>query len=262
MSGVPVVEGWLSAEGLAALILVVGRLGGLLLIAPMFSARAVPMRIRTLLLVFLTLILYPIAGPAGELTVGAFLLETLVGFAVGLGAAIFVAAAAGAGDLLAIQMGLAGANVLNPLTNDSLPTLGQFVQLSALTLVLAADGHLLMLDALRESLLIHPLGGPLDAEAGLIALVGSGARLFLLGLQFASPVVAALLLGNVALGILGRAVPQLNLLMIAFPVQIGLGLIGLAAAIPVIGAVFTRWPTDFAEVTTRLLGAFSAGGGS
>lgn len=247
----------LSPGAAAAAVLVGARVGGLLLVAPMFASRAVPMRLRSALLVLLTLLLHPAAFAAGgmavELSVAGVLRETLIGFAIGFGAAVFVGAAELAGEFLSIQIGLSGAAVLDPTSGHSLPVLGQLVQLFTLVLLLALDAHLLMLDALAESFGYLPLGRPVELQAGLATLVGHGAVLFSLGLRFAAPVIAAVLIANAALAVLTRAAPQLNVLGIAFPVQIGVGLLALGASIPLMAALFGTWEADYDAVLTRIL---------
>ena len=96
--------------------------------------------------------------------------------------------------------------------------------------------------------------------AGLLAMVKSGSVLFGLGLQFAAPVVAAVLVGNTALAILTRAAPQLNLFSVAFPIQIGIGLTAMAAAIPFIGAFFHGWTGVYNNTLDHVLSAFVRGG--
>lgn len=254
----------LFAPGSAAATLLLGaRVGGLVLVAPVFSARTVPMTVRTALLVVLTFLLQPMAlARAGvpRLTPESLLTETLIGFAMGLGAAIFVAGAEAAGDLISIQIGLSGAALLDPLTQQSVPVLGQFMQLFAVTLLLSLDAHLIMLDALAASTRFLPLGGPVDVRAGLGAMLAAAGMLFGLGIRFAGPVIAAALISNVALAILGRAAPQLNILAVAFPVQIGVGLFVLAASLPLIAVFFGDWAVAYDAVLTRILGAFAGGG--
>jgi flagellar biosynthesis protein FliR len=255
----------LFAPGSAATAVLVGaRVGGVLLIAPVFSSRTVPMMLRTGLLVLLVLLIHPVAlaAPGAEpvLTAATLAAETLIGFAIGLGAALFVGAAEAAGDLLAVQMGLSGAASLDPLTMHSVPVLGQFCSLFAVTLMLAVDGHLLMIDSLAASLSYLPPGAPIDAPAGLGAMVSLGSTLFLLGLRFAAPVVAVVLIANASLAVLGRAAPQLNVIQVAFPVQIGVGLLALSASVPLIATFFGGWAGEYDGVLTRVLGSMHPGG--
>jgi flagellar biosynthesis protein FliR len=255
----------LFAPGSAPVLALFGaRVSGLVLVAPVFSARLVPVTLRTAIVVLITVLLQPVAmshltqPPA--LTPAALLSETLVGFAIGMGAAIFVGAAEAAGEMLAIQIGLSGAAVMDPLTQTQGPALGQFLNLFAVALLLALNAHLIMLDALAASLEHVPVGGTIDMEAGAAALVSLGSTLFSLGLRFAAPVVAVVLIGNVALAVLSRAAPQLNILSLAFPVQIGLGLFAFSAALPMIALWFQGWDNAYDGVLTRLFESFAAGG--
>jgi flagellar biosynthetic protein FliR len=255
----------LFAPGSAPVLALFGaRVGGLVLVAPVFSAKVVPVTLRTAVLVLITVLLAPVAmtqlTSAPALTPAAFLSETLIGFAIGMGAAIFVGAAEAAGELLAVQIGLSGAAVVDPLTQTQGPALGQFLNLFAVAMLLALNAHLIMLDALASSLAHVPVGSAVDMQAGTASLVSLGSTLFALGLRFAAPVVALVLIGNVALAVLSRAAPQLNILSLAFPVQIGLGLFALGAALPMIALWFQGWDGAYDGVLTRLFQSFATGG--
>lgn len=251
----------LGPQTTGTLVLLSTRVGGLVLIAPVFASRTVPVAYRTGIVVLLTWLLFPIAVAASsgpmQLTPAAALNEALVGIAIGLGAAVFVGAAEAAGDLLSIHIGLSGAAALDPLTNQPIPVLGQFCSLFAIAAMLAADAHLLMIEAVAASLEILPMGAALDAPRGLASMVSMGSLLFVTGLRFAAPVLAVVLLANVALAILTRAAPTLNILSIAFPVQIGIGLMALAASVPLLGSFFSGWDGTYEAVVTRLFGAFA-----
>lgn len=236
------------------------RLSGLLLIAPVFSARTIPVIVRGGLLLLLLVVLLPAAlAHSVEVpritptTVGS---ELLIGFALGIGAAVFIAAAEVAGDALAFQMGLSSANVLDPLTHQSMPSLGQFMQLLALTLLVTTDGHLLMLRALVASVVAVPVGVEIQMTEGLHELALLGGILFSLGVRFAAPVIAVVLISNVALGILGRVAPQLNILMVTFPVQTGVGIFTLALVIPLLATYFLSWPVEYESLLSGIFSAF------
>ncbi|HEX6038397.1 flagellar biosynthetic protein FliR [Longimicrobium sp.] len=265
MQAAPGTLGVLDPASFAALVLVSSRVGGLVLVAPVFSAKTVPVRVRTMLVILLSLLLRPAvlgAAPAEGLAVTpvAVLGEVMAGLAIGLGAAVFVGAAELAGDLAAIHAGLSGAALLDPLNRTSIPALGQLTQLLAVAVLLATDGHLLMLRALGESLTALPPGSPMDLRGGAGAMVGLGSGLFAAGLRFAGPVVAAVLVANTALALLGRAAPQLNVLSVAFPVQIAVGLFALAAALPFLAPAFSAWGDGYAEMLGTVFAALSGGG--
>lgn len=261
-----VTEGFdLLAPGAAtAFVLTAARVTGLTLVAPMFSARTMPIMLRTALVLLLSVLLQPVArahAPAAfAITPGALVGELLVGFMVGFGAALLIAGAEAAGELLSVQVGLSGAALLDPLSLQQGTALGQFLHLFALTLLLAGNGHLVMLDSLAGTLQHVPIGSGMQLPNGLLETVLLGAQLFVLGFKFAAPVIAVVLIANVALAVLSRAAPQLNILQLAFPLQIGLGLIALTASIPVIAGWFVGWDVAYMDMVTRLVSALAGTG--
>jgi flagellar biosynthetic protein FliR len=247
----------------ATLLLLACRVSGIVLTAPMFSSNVVPTMVKTCVVVLFTWLMHPLAlslaaGPVALTPAHAFG-EVLIGLALGLGAAVLVGAAEAMGDLLAVHIGLSGASALDPSSALNVPVLGQFAGLFAVTLMLSVNGHLVMMDALAQSLRMLPVGGEVNMPAGARALFASGSTLFLLGVRFAAPVLATVLLANVALAVLTRAAPQLNVLSIAFPIQIGVGLFAFAASIPAIGAFYRGWDSAYTGLVSHVLGALGAG---
>ena len=244
----------LFAPGAAAtLVLLACRVGGMLLVAPVYSAKTVPMQLRTGVLLLLTVLLAPAAhaavlrtGAPPEITPTNFVTEMLIGFAMGFGAAVLVGAMETAGDLASTAIGLSGASLLDPLNGASSSLLAQLGQLFAVTVLLAVNGHLVMLDALAESARALPVGGGINLQSGLHALLSQGTTLFVLGLRFAAPVIAASMIGNVALAVLSRVAPQINALTVAFPIQIALGLTALVASLAFVATWMTGWGSALA----------------
>ena len=244
------------------LVLLAARVGGLVLIAPVFSSRTAPATVRAVITILLTALLQPVAlqhvVAAPQITPETFVGETLVGLALGLGAALLVGAANVAGDLIGMQVGLSGAAIRDPINNTSENAIGMFANLFAVTLLLALNAHIVMIDAVARSVRALPLGSGLHVE-GMRTMVKSASMLFGLGLQFAAPVVAAVLVANTALAILGRAAPQLNILSVAFPVQIGIGLFALAATIPFIASFYNGWTGVYDNMLDHFFNALAHG---
>lgn len=254
----------LFAPGSPALLVLFGaRVGGLVLVAPVFSARPVPATVKSALIVVLTVLLVPITrtadGAIPLLTPVAVLGETLVGFAIGLGAALLVGAAESAGEIIAMQIGLSGSAIVDPLSMQQSTALGQFVHLFAIVLILTLDGHLVMLDALAVSARRLPVGTAAMLAEGLRGLAALGGTLFVLGLQFAAPVIAVVLVANVALAVLSRAAPQLQILQLAFPVQILVGVGTLVATLPFLATWFLGWEAAYDGLLTRAFTAITGG---
>lgn len=255
----------LFAPGTAPALALLGtRISGLVLVAPTLSARTIPHRHRAVLILLLTALLAPVAilgieSPA-RITPETMLAEVVIGFALGLGAAVIVAGAEAAGESIANQIGLSGAALLDPLNNTSVPALAHFMQMVAVTLLLVTDLHVIMLDALVASTRVAPLGEPIAIAAGLRVAADTASTLFALGLRLAAPVMAVVLIGNVALAVLGRAAPQLQVIAVAFPLQIGLGLLALAASLPYVLTWFAGWAGTYDALTDRMMRAFLSGG--
>ncbi|MDH5588460.1 MAG: flagellar biosynthetic protein FliR [Gemmatimonadota bacterium] len=270
MTDLSFVQGWsgltlFTPAGSSAAALLLMRITALMWSAPLFSARPVSMQVKVAFTGVMVFFMWPAATAAAgvdvRFTPAAITGELVIGLTLGLGAGIFVAAAEAAGDMLAVQMGLSGANVLDPMSSTQLPVLGQFLGLFVLLLIVAAGGHLVILGTLHDSLTALPLGTPLRFQEGTFALVRLGSTLLWMGLRFAAPVVAAIMIGNAALGIMARTVPQLNILMVAFPVQISIGLFGLAVTLPLIATAFHRWPEQYVDITGGILERLAPGNG-
>lgn len=246
----------------SVLFLVALRVGGLLLIAPMWSAKAVPMRLRTAFMVIFAVLILPTALPAAgaeaiQITPAVFLSETLIGFSLGLAAAVIVAGAEAAGDLMAISIGLSGASIFNPMQGGQTLVLGQLMQLLAVTVLLVLGGHVMMLEALADTYRVLPVGGAVDMVAGFRPMLDLGGTIFASALRFAAPVLGAVMLTNISLGVLSRAAPALNILGVAFPLQIGIGLFTLAASLGVIVSALGTWTTTYTDSLIPVIGALT-----
>ena len=210
----------------------------------------------------LTVLLQPVAlaslHAAPALAASAFASETLIGLAIGLGVAILVGAAETAGDVMAVQMGLSGAALLDPLDTTQAPVLGTFTRLFATTLLLSLNFHYVMFGALADSTERFPVGAPVSLQGGTLAVLQLGSTLFVLGVRFAAPVIVAVMIANVALAVLGRAAPQLNILTVAFPLQITIGLFALLAALPAMARFFAGWTGTYNDMMTHVASGLPA----
>lgn len=258
LAGSAAVPDLLTTGGAATFILLAARIGGLILIAPVFSSKSVPMKLRTAVVVLFTVVLVPVARSHAHaipiLTPLTLISETIIGFGLGLGTALVLGAASAGGDMMSVQMGLAGANVLDPMTNIQVPVLGQFMTAFATLLLFSSGGHLIMIDSLGSSLDVLPVGVVPNLGAGMLAMSKLGGHLISLGVMFSAPVMASTMLANVALAILTRAAPQLQIITVAFPLQIATGLFTLAAAVSLISVWFSGWAGYHDGLLSRILG--------
>lgn len=250
-----------SDGGGESVALVLARVSALFLVAPTFSAKQVPAQFRVALIVLLTLLTWPLARAAAPgplaLTAPAVAGEVIVGLALGLGVAVVVGAAELAGDLIGTSSGLSGAASIDPVTFAQTPTMGIFVRLTVLTLLLSLNLHLVLVDGLAASFRVAPLGAPLALEAGAMALTTTAGPLIAAGLRLAAPVMAAILVLDVALGLLAKAAPQLQVMSVSHPLQTGLGLFAFGAALPFMAASLAGWESGYDAFMDRALSALA-----
>ena len=226
---------------IAGLIWPLTRILGLVASAPLFGNAGVPVSIKVALGVLLAAVIAPTvpAIPAMDPTSWAGLLilvkELLIGVAMGFAMRIVFAAIEFAGEVASQTMGLGFATFFDPNTHGRSAAIAQFMALVATMAFLAVNAHLVLLAALAESFVTLPISStPFSGNAPL-ELVRWGSRIFSAGLQLSLPIVAALLITNVALGILTRAAPQLNLFGIGFPITLGVGFLTLSLVLPYLG---------------------------
>ena len=228
------------AAWLAAVVYPFVRIAALVGTAPILGDNAVPRRVRVGLAIFITLCVAPgVPGiPNVALMSGdGFVLigrNLLIGGAMGFSVRLAFAAIEYAGDLMGLQMGLGYATLVNPETNDQDPILGGLLNYFAMLAFLVANGPLMMIAGVSESFQTLPIAGVAGAIDDWKMLVLEGGTIFGLALHLALPVIAALLITNVALGVMTRAAPQLNVFSIGFPITISVGLVVLAVSLPVL----------------------------
>jgi flagellar biosynthetic protein FliR len=234
------------------------RVLGLMLIAPTLSARAIPMQWRTALGILLTILLLPAAASTNadvQVTPAAIVVELMIGFTIGFGAALLIGAVESAGDVIAQQSGLSAASTLDPLAGLSVPVVGELFKLTVIVLLLIGGGHLFMLRAIADSVTLLPVGEPVAFTDALAELIRQGAVLLSLGVRFAAPVVLVVFLTNTALGALARTAPSLNVFMLAYPLQIGLALITLGITLPFTMQLAGGWEGAHANLLERAFDA-------
>ena len=211
---------------IAAFFYPLARILGLLATAPPFSNAAMPMRVRLALGLAVTFALAPalptfpnIAPGSGA---GLMLLaqQMLIGLTMGFAMRLAIAAVDFAGEAIGLQIGLGFATFYDPDNTSQTPVIAEFVSILALLVLLSINGHLMILATLGQSFYVLPVGGTSLASGTWSNMAHAGAIIFASGLLLALPVVTAMLITNIAMGVLTRAAPQLNLFAVGFPVTL------------------------------------------
>jgi flagellar biosynthetic protein FliR len=225
-----------TVEGLLIFI----RVLGIFTSAPVFGHAHLPPQVKIALAAMISLILVPILPlPDPRLADNLLLLaaagikEAVVGVILGFVATMIFMAIQLAGEAADVQVGFGLANIADPLFGSHTSIIGQFQYMMATLLFLAMDGHHLILTGLIQSFHTVPLGGftlqPL-LTGRVLSLLGD---LFMVGLRIGGPVMLAVFLTDLAMGLLGRTVPQMNLMAVGFPVKVAVGFGILLVSLPV-----------------------------
>ncbi len=231
----------LTVELIEAFILAFVRISGMLIMIPVFGDKVVPGAIKWGLSLLLTMILFPLIRtsipPLGDLEFLPLALniagELLIGIIIGFTAKLIFAGVQLAGEMLGFQMGFSIANVIDPITNLQISTVAEFYYLLAALLFLTVDAHHIFITAIAESYrLVTPLSGHFSGEL-VQTLTNLSQAVFIIAIKVSAPVMAVLLFTNVAMGVVARTVPQMNVFMVAFPLQIAIGFIFLGLTAPV-----------------------------
>lgn len=231
---------------IAAFIFPLARIFGLLASAPIFNNAAQPQRIRLAAGVVITLALVPVLPPMPAVAAGSWLgfailaQQIIIGVLLGFTLRIAFAAIDIAGDLIGMQMSLSFAVFYDPQNAGQTAVLAEFLGLLTMLIFLAMNGHLLTLQVLVESFRLLPVSATPISANGFSTLLAWSSTLFASGLLLALPLITALLIANLAMGVLARVAPQLNIFAVGFPVTLTAGFIVLMFSIPYFGAAMER----------------------
>lgn len=227
---------------IAAFFYPLARVLALLAVGPPFNNVAIGMRVRLLLGLAITLAIAPVlptppaVPPSSGIGLWILAQQMLIGFAMGFAVRLIFSAIDMAGVMIGMQMGLGFATLYDPDNGGQTPVLSEFIGLIALLLFMAINGHLLMIATLTNSFTALPIGATPPGRGSWLNLAEAGMIVFSSGILLALPILVALLMANLALGVLTRAAPQLNLFAIGFPLTLALGFAVLLVAAPYLNA--------------------------
>ena len=208
--------------------------------APVFSMRAIPVRVRIGLAFLVALCAQaalpgqPVIDLGGREAAGAVLQQVGVGLAIGFAVRLVFVAVELAGEVIGLQMGLNFASFFDPASNAQVSAVARFFGNIAMLLFVVVNGHLMVLMAVVKSFESFPVDGHFLQAVAQMRLHELGASVFASGLWIALPMIALLLFVNLTLGVISRVAPQMNIFAVGFPVTLTVGMLGITATLPML----------------------------
>lgn len=224
-------------------LLILARCSSIFLISPVFGRRNVPPVFKIGLALMLSIIMLPMLELKSGLIAGFLPLtvliikETVLGLIMGFITYIIFSSLYLAGQIIDMKTGFGIVNVLDPQTNTQIPIMGNFIYIFTLVVFISMDGHLMLISALVESFEIVPIGQMHISAETVAEFVSMLRNAFVIGFKISAPVVAAVFLTDVALGILARTMPQMNVFMVGMPLKITIGMFTLMIMVPVFAII-------------------------
>lgn len=216
---------------------VFARIGGMVAVAPIFGTRTVPARVKIILTLIISLAVVPMLGegpgvdPLSFAGLLVLVQEILIGAFIGFSVSLVFDALITGGQIIAQLMGLGFASMMDPQNGVSVPVVGQFYTVMATLIFLAINGHLLLIEMIVSSFQSLPIGVGLSRES-FMGLALWGKWVFIGAIMVALPSIVALLIVNIAFGVMTRAAPQLNIFAVGFPITILFGFLVMVLTLP------------------------------
>ncbi len=246
----------LVTEKLLGFVMMLTRISAFFMVAPVFSWNTIPLRVKVtmtfLITIFFSMIKPPGVSPDGVRMLEAILLisnEAIYGLALGLIVSLVFTTVKLCGQIIEQQMGLTIASILDPTTGEMGGPLCELIEMIFILLFLSANGHHLFLLVISRSFEVFPAGTIPSIAILASGIIKAGSTLLIAGLRLAGPMLAALLLLMVVLAVLARIAPEMNILFISLPLQVGLGLLMVGIFLPFI----SEFVTEFADWMGKLL---------
>ncbi len=230
----------LAQDHAAVFLLMLTRCSGIFMIAPFFGSLNIPVTIRAAAAFAFTLVLFPVVDGLGTVAAppsvwafaGSVLAELFIGWLIGFVAYVCFSAIHMAGKVMDMQVGFAVVNVMDPTSGQQIPLIGSILYNLGIIVFLVTNGHHVIITALAESFRMVPLAAMQPNLSLTMLLVDFTNGIFVTGMKIAMPVTFAILLVNVALGILARTMPQMNIFVVGIPLQLMVGVGVLSMLLP------------------------------
>ena len=241
-------------EQVELFFLVLIRIGTILAMIPILGDRTTPVRVKAGLTILIAALVVPFverpaAYPQDPFGLGLSMAgEVFTGIVLGFAGRLVFAGIQLAGQLVGFQMGFSIVNIIDPVTSGQVSIIAELQYLLAGLLFLAVDGHHMMIQAISESYRALPVLG-FHVTGGLTQnLVALSGNMFVVAVKISAPIVAALMFANIGLALVARTVPQINIFIVGFPLQIAIGLIGVGVTLPLFlhlsAGLFSNLPAE------------------
>jgi flagellar biosynthetic protein FliR len=246
-------------EWIAILLYPMVRVLALIASAPVIGNRQVPVRVKVGLAAIITLVVAPtlelrgLPDPASAEGLLILVQQMAAGLMMGFSIRLIFTAIEMAGDIAGMQMGLGFANFFDPQNSTIRPVLAQFLGVIVALTFVTMDLHLYMIAALVDSFQSFPIAGTTPSAGAFRTAAEWGGSIFAYALQFSLPLIAALLITNLALGILTRSAPQLNIFAVGFPITITVGFVVLALLIPFLAPMMEYMFRQALDTVSRIM---------
>ncbi len=223
-------------------ILIMIRYLGLFLLTPILSSRVIPTRVKVAFTFFLAVVTFPVLNHIGVIDfpdhviiiVLAVVRELAIGLIIGFMTTLVFTAFQLAGQFIDMRMGFMMANVVDPMQGISSPLVGQFQYVLAALIFLSINGHHILIRALFQTYNVIPVGEALLSNGAWLLLFRKTGDIFLIALQISLPIIGTIFIVDIIFAFLARAIPQMNIFIVGFPIKILVGLLFLLLSIHVV----------------------------
>ena len=254
-----------SLDNFYLLLLILSRISGIFVFTPVLGSLEVPLNFKIVMSFFISLVMFPVVGSMNfqiPFDISGFMIliinQILIGLVIGYTATVLFNVFQTAGELFSTQMGFGIANVMDPIAQINVPITGEIISIFATIIFLGIDGHHMIIRAVYKSFSIA-LWFPFNAAGNLALLqVDALGILFETAFKIALPIISTLFIVTIAEGILAKVAPQMNIMMVGFPVRVAVGLISMLLIMPVFGGITASvfdGVFDFIEKFLYVLGA-------
>ena len=223
------------------------RIFAIMYLSPLFGNSSIPETVRMFMALIFTLLLFQVVPhpEAISINIGVFSLlflimkELLLGFVLGYAGKTVLTIMRYSGDAIGRLMGLREGSMFDPMFQEKISQMAQFQFILFMLIFLCLDGHHFIIKLIAKSFDIVPLGAATINGPLVKKLVSMISQIFELGLKYSAPIMAFMLISTVAFGILGKAIPEMNLMILMLPIKISIGLLGLVVVFPfLIGFIY------------------------